>query len=198
MITQTNGAEKKEYRNAVRTKRMIREAFVALLDEKKRIERITVGELAAHADIAKSTFYNHYSDIYAVAEEIEAELLENLSMVLDEIRRDHATSYDLYFAEIMQFLKRNEDLYRKVIGAANMGFVIDNLKTMIAEKVFEKSDAFPFSSDADVKYVQIRFITNACVDTMVDYYKGKLHVTLEEVGIIFLVALNKLKQEESA
>ena len=49
---------KKEYRSTARTKKMIREAFVELLGEKKSIESITVGELVDRANIAKSTFYN--------------------------------------------------------------------------------------------------------------------------------------------
>ena len=64
---------------------MIRAAFVELLGEKKNMETITVGELAERADIAKSTFYNHYDDVYAVAEEFENELIAKLSAVLDEI-----------------------------------------------------------------------------------------------------------------
>ena len=50
---------------------MIRAAFVELLGEKKNMETITVGELAERADIAKSTFYNHYDDVYAVAENLK-------------------------------------------------------------------------------------------------------------------------------
>lgn len=66
---------------------MIRTAFVELVGEKKNMEIITVGELAERADIAKSTFYNQYDDVYAVAEEFESELIAKLSAVLDEIER---------------------------------------------------------------------------------------------------------------
>mgnify|MGYP003296140577 CR=1 FL=1 len=64
---------KKEYRNVTKTRKMIRLAFSELLGEKKNMESITVSELVERADIAKSTFYNHYEDIYAVAEEFENE-----------------------------------------------------------------------------------------------------------------------------
>ena len=55
------------------------------------METITVGELAERADIAKSTFYNHYDDIYAVAEEFENELIAKLSAVLDEIELERSS-----------------------------------------------------------------------------------------------------------
>ena len=76
---------KREYRNTARTKRMIKAAFGDLLSSKKSIEKITVSELAEKADIAKSTFYNHYDDVYAVAEEFENDILCSVSAVLDEI-----------------------------------------------------------------------------------------------------------------
>lgn len=65
----------KQYRNAERTKKWIRRAFIELISEKKTINKITVNELAERADITKTTFCYHYDDIYAVAEEFENELI---------------------------------------------------------------------------------------------------------------------------
>ena len=93
---------------------MIRSAFVELLGEKKNMETITVGELAERADTAKSTFYNHYDDVYAVAEEFENELIAKLSAVLDEIELEKSSEYESYLKKIIEFLKANEDIYRKV------------------------------------------------------------------------------------
>ena len=101
---------KKEYRCTLRTKKMIRAAFVELLGEKKNMETITVGELAERADIAKSTFYNHYDDVYAVAEEFENELIAKLSAVLDEIELERSSEYESYFRKVIEFLKMNEDI----------------------------------------------------------------------------------------
>ena len=44
------------------------------------------------------------------------------------------------------------------------------------------------------KYVQIRFLTNACVDTMVDYFKGNIDLSLDEVGEVIIDFLNKMKK----
>jgi len=163
---------KKEYRNVARTKRMIKEAFVELLGEKKNMETVTVEELVRRADIAKSTFYNHYDDIYSVAEEFENELISELSSVLDEIEADRATEYDVYIKKSLEFLKKNEELYRKIINSAEIKFFIEKLKQIISKKIFEDSKVLPFSQDSAERYVQIRFLTNACVDTIVDYFKG--------------------------
>ena len=105
---------------------MIRVAFVELLGEKKSIEGITVGELAERADIAKSTFYNHYDDVYAVAEEFENELIGELSAALDEIEVQNATEYEDYIRKVIGFLKKNEDIYRKAVTSSDVRFSLKN------------------------------------------------------------------------
>ena len=185
---------KKEYRCTTRTKKMIRAAFVELLGEKKNMETITVGELAERADIAKSTFYNHYDDVYAVAEEFESELLAKLSAVLDEIELERSTEYDSYLKKIIVFLKANEDIYRKAMTSSDIRFFIEKLKNIIAKKIIEERVNLPFSDNKKERYVQIRFLTNACVDTMVDYFRGTLELTLDEVGEIMIAMLSEYKR----
>jgi len=55
--------ERKENRNARRSRQMIREAFEELLEE-KGFHKITVTDIVARADLNRSTFYAHYPDIY--------------------------------------------------------------------------------------------------------------------------------------
>ena len=108
-----------------------------LLGEKKNMETITVGELAERADIAKSTFYNHYDDVYAVAEEFENELIAKLSAVLDEIELERSSEYESYFRKVIEFLKVNEDIYRKAITSPDVRFFIEKLKAIISKKILE-------------------------------------------------------------
>ena len=61
--------EKKEYRSAVRSRRLIRTALLELLQEKK-FEKITVTDIVKRADINRSTFYAHYPDVMGLLEEL--------------------------------------------------------------------------------------------------------------------------------
>lgn len=185
---------KKEYRSTLRTKKMIRAAFVELLGEKKNMETITVSELSERADVAKSTFYNHYDDVYAVAEEFEDELIDKLSAVFVEIEKSQATEYEDYIRKVIALLKSNDELYRKAILSSDIRFFIEKLKNIIAKKVFEKRVNLPFSDNKKERYVQIRFLTNACVDTMVDYFRGTLELSLDEVGEIIIAMLSEYKR----
>lgn len=64
-----------------KTKRSIANAFLKLRSQ-KALERITVKELAALAEISKATFYLHYKDIYDLSEQMQNEVIEN---ILDNI-----------------------------------------------------------------------------------------------------------------
>jgi len=97
-----------------------------------------------------------------------------------------------YIAKVIGFLETNEEIYRKAILSSDIRFFIEKLKAIISKKVFEESAVFPFSQNNAEKYVQIRFLTNACVDTMVDYFRGNINLPLNEVGSIIVSFLEAL------
>ena len=105
----------------------------------------------------------------------------------------NATEYEDYIRKVIGFLKENEDIYRKAVTSSDVRFFIEKLKSIISKKVFEESAVLPFSQNKAERYAQIRFLTNACVDTMVDYFKGTLDMTLDEVGELIISFLNRLK-----
>lgn len=60
----------------LKTKKNIRDAFLELR-RKQSIDEIKVNALCEKAMINKTTFYNHYQDIYELAEELESEVLDS-------------------------------------------------------------------------------------------------------------------------
>lgn len=71
-------------RRVIKTKRAIKSAFAKLLTE-KNINDITVSDIAALADINRKTFYNYYSGVYEVVDEIENEIVRRFDEMLTEI-----------------------------------------------------------------------------------------------------------------
>ena len=57
------------------TQRILKESLLALLKQKP-INKITVKEVCELAELNRATFYAHYSDCFALLEQIENELLE--------------------------------------------------------------------------------------------------------------------------
>lgn len=60
----------------IKTKKNIREAFLELR-KKHSLDEIKVNTLCEKAMVNKTTFYNHYQDIYELSEELETEVLYN-------------------------------------------------------------------------------------------------------------------------
>ena len=80
---------KYDFKNAA-TKEKITAALIKLL-EKKDLNRITVAQICDSCGIHRSTFYRHYSDVYAVLEEMENNIFEEYKAVLvpfSELRRE--------------------------------------------------------------------------------------------------------------
>ncbi len=183
---------KKEYRNSTRTKKMIRSAFVDLIDEKKVISGITVAELAERADIAKSTFYNHYEDVYAVADEMMRELVDKLESMIDEMEADKTNDYRIYIKGIFGYLKENADIYSKVADSPDAVFFIDKIKRIVIERVLTKIKSPYLSKIKTVRQMQITFVGNACVDTVVDYFRGNLDMTFDELEKNVMLILERI------
>lgn len=78
-------SKKAEYRSAIRSKKLIRHAFVELVLEKD-LEKITVKNIVERAEISRGTFYAHYSDMYAVIEEIENETMGKMLEFLSDFK----------------------------------------------------------------------------------------------------------------
>jgi len=183
---------KKEYRNSTRTKKMIRTAFVVLIGEKKLISAITVAELAERADIAKSTFYNHYDDVYSVAEEMLDELIGGLDAIIDAMDADPTLDYHIYIKRIFEFLRENEEVYRKVSLSPDAVFFIDRIKGIVTKRVFSNVNSPFLSRNKSERQVQISFVANACVDIMVDYFKGKIDMPFGSLEKLIISMLDKM------
>ena len=70
-----------------------------------------------------------------MAEEFENELIAKLSAVLDEIELERSSEYESYFRKVIEFLKVNEDIYRKAITSSDIRFFIEKLKAVISNSM---------------------------------------------------------------
>lgn len=184
----------KTYRNSARTRQWIRCAFTELIAEKKSINKITVAELAERADITKTTFYYHYEDIYAVAEEFENELIREFSAMLEKIRQDDPQDYSEYIRRVGAFIQENEESYRRAVKASDLTIFTAKLKLIFTSQLASMAVPLGFSSDPEKREVQVFFLVSACVDTVIQYLKGEIPASLEKVEEVIIDIIGKLKK----
>lgn len=188
-----------ENRNVRKSKKAIQKAFAELLSEKNDINKITVKEIVERADISKSTFYSHYEDIYSVSEEFEDEITSLLNSLLEDYLKSHTLDYPTYIKKLIELLKRNEDLYKKIFLSDLPLRFISNLKDKCNEVISKDVHINFLSNDKNKRKAEIDFITNGTIHLFVDYFKGKIPQTLDEIGEGIISVINRiyqLKQEQ--
>ncbi|MBE6901781.1 MAG: TetR/AcrR family transcriptional regulator [Ruminococcaceae bacterium] len=116
-----------------RTKNAIKDAFLELRT-KKPIEKITVTELTKLASINKATFYLHYSDIYALSDEIENSLIDDILFDI-EVQEKFFDDPQKHANEIFTaILAHREQLDYVFSGSRNSQFsdkIEDRIKAML-------------------------------------------------------------------
>lgn len=183
-----------ENRNVRKSKKAIQKAFAELLSEKKDINKITVKEIVERADISKSTFYSHYEDIYSVSEEFEDEITSLLNSLLEDYLKSHTLDYPTYIKKLIELLKRNEDLYKKIFLSDLPLRFISNLKDKCNEVISKDVHINFLSIDKNKRKAEIDFITNGTIHLFVDYFKGKIPQTLDEIGEGIISVINRIYQ----
>ena len=124
-------AEKKEYRNAVRSRMLIRAAFVDILHEKP-FEKIKATDIINRANINRSTFYAHYPDIKGILDEITEEIVSAF--------HDTLVGFDMgnflneprpVLQQMVDLLQQNQELYH-LLGQSSMFYeYIEKLKIVL-------------------------------------------------------------------
>ncbi len=150
------GETEKVDRRVVRTKRAIRNAFAALLSVKD-VDDITVRELADAADISRKTFYNYYSGIYQVLDEIENEVISDMEEALTnaDYSRDMRDPSRVLL-HLTQLFRSDPDFYGHLMRMnRNSSFIVKidaALKNAFKASLLEKTTLTPQHEDIVLGY----------------------------------------------
>lgn len=123
-----------------RTKTAIKKAFFQLRTEKP-VEKITVTELTKMANINKATFYLHYSDIYALADEIEDGLIDEVLTDLN-IKGNFFDNPKQYANEIFMALVAHRADIDTIFSGGRFATASDKIEKRISAAVFDKSPQY--------------------------------------------------------
>ena len=120
----------------IKTKKNIKDAFIGLR-KKHSIDEIKVNTLCEKAMVNKTTFYNHYQDIYQLSEELEAEALDNFL--------NHFEGVDMMLTDANQFINgmhaalKVENGMMRILFDGKLDELIERIETKI-RKYYAKED----------------------------------------------------------
>ncbi|WP_102338301.1 TetR/AcrR family transcriptional regulator [Collinsella provencensis] len=174
--------EEKKNRNALRSIRLLEEAYLELLSEKDA-EKISVTDVTRRADLNRGTFYAHYDGIHDLESSLTEKLVQRLTVILEEVMDSSFLQNPRPILDrIGAFLIENSDLLHRLVFCKKLLPVIALLEERLREQMISKltveyPDEMPF----------IFFITDYVVGGMLHAYTSWLSgkggdVTITEVN----------------
>lgn len=147
---------KQSDRRIAKTKRAINEAFLCLLKQ-KNLNRITVTELSALADINKGTFYLHYNDIYALYNEVLLDYITRTATT-NPVYSKMLTDPELFIREFFAIPDSpKEDIEQYLFKSENIQYCQELIPTLINAiiKIVYESNFIVQTKENDLK---LRFL----------------------------------------
>ena len=184
---------KAEYRSAIRSRRLIRQAYTALLREKD-LSKITVTDIVKRADINRATFYAHYPDVRGVTEEIENEIIAKMLGLLKEFEfKDFFRNPAPLLLELSRSLEEDADFYRILIKANGSEIFMEKLKKCFTDYMLNDSDIPEDMRHSKMVSLRVCYFAGGIVNLYKQWFRGDLDCSLNDIAM----EVSKLLQLEA-
>jgi AcrR family transcriptional regulator len=136
--------EKAHDKMAARTKQLIKETLIELIEEKS-FEGITVKDLTVKAGLNRGTFYLHYRDKYDLMVKIQEELLQGFLQIVLQIDPFDVGKYlskNIPYPVIVQlftYLKSHSRIIKVLLGPKGDPAFPKKMKEIIKTNFFENT-----------------------------------------------------------
>ncbi len=121
----------------IKTHAQIRNIFKELILEMDYRD-ITVSEIARRADINRKTFYRHYQSQYSILEELQQEIMEDLSGLQDfsslPLELEH---YNRFVTGFLGIILKNKALHRRLFCSGDYRFVFDSIRINTKKRIVD-------------------------------------------------------------
>jgi AcrR family transcriptional regulator len=176
--------EKAEYRSAIRSRKLIKQAFVELMQE-KNIDKITITDVVSKADINRKTFYAHYYGTHAVLEQIENEIISALLEFVDEFQHSKLIENPLPFLlKIAGFLEQDLEFYRLLFNAQGSITFMNKLKTLFMDKMVSDEKTLATIKNKDQFLICANFFACGFVGLYQEWFNRKINISLDDLSLI--------------
>ena len=173
--------QKKEYRSAIRSRRLIRTAFQELLAEKP-FEKITVTDIVNRADINRSTFYAHYPDVRGLVDDILQETVDASIAVVSNLNyRDIFNDPTPLLDNLLQVGMEYVSIYKLISNTDFALKMMEQVKTVFLKKALEAVDIPLEIRESSAFRIQINFFIGGILNTYQQWMNGFLDCSPEEI-----------------
>lgn len=125
--------------STVRTMNLLSDVLMNLL-EKQSLEKISITDICAKAQVPRATFYNHFEDKYDLFRYSMRTIFNAITAKNDSAFDE--TSYITHEIDnILNFAKNNYNYLRKVNSANSNGILFAEIKDMLYDRLLERMTA---------------------------------------------------------
>lgn len=167
------------------TRLRIKQAFVELMHEKKKIGEISVSDLARRLDIDRSTFYSHYKDLYAVASDIEADI-SRAALDYDVVSREDVFAYIRFLCD---YFYENREMYSLLLTSYESMRYLSVVRRMVREKLLKVYQEQ--TSDGLIAF-KLELFTDGMAEQLIRYFRGRSMWSFEEIRENFVTIASQL------
>lgn len=174
--------ERAEYRSAIRSRRLIREAFLSIIQERGSA-KMTVTEIVKRADINRATFYAHFPDVQGIVDEMENEVI---GKVFDLLRPNgHGNFLDdlpMLFKNINTYIDENIDSFRILVKVNESLTFIEKMKKILVDFMLEY-DSIPESVRSGEQYhLSCIYFVGGVMSLYKSWLMGDIDCSLEMIA----------------
>lgn len=191
-----NEGKKAEYKNAIRSRQLIKNAYVALLNEKD-VNKITVTDIIGRAGISRGTFYAHYADVHDLYNKLENDAITTILNIIEETGILNLLENPLpTLATKLQFLDKNKEYYRLLLSSCVGGEFIQKLSDEFAlQFVAQLSEHFA-TANKEIVRSYISFAASGVRGMIFRWLDGTLQISADECAKLLAEMMTGARPKE--
>lgn len=168
-------------RRVIKTKRAIKNALMHLLNDRD-INDITISDIAAQADINRKTFYNYYSGVHEVIDEMEDEIISHVDEALTDIDFiDNLENPYLIFEKLTSVINTDMDTFGYLLGMNTNVGLLSKMVDLLKAKV--KSVILPVVELDELRLnLMLEFMISGMVAVYKRWFNSDRRASIDEIS----------------
>ncbi len=168
-------------RRVIKTKRAIKNALMHLLNDRD-INDITISDIAAQADINRKTFYNYYSGVHEVIDEMEDDIISHVDEALTDIDFiDNLENPYLIFEKLTSVISTDMDTFGYLLGMNTNVGLLSKMVDLLKAKV--KSVILPVVELDELRLnLMLEFMITGMVAVYKRWFNSDRRASIDEIS----------------
>ena len=174
--------QKAEYKSSIRSKKLIKNALIDLL-EIKPLDKITVTDIVGRAELNRGTFYAHYADINSLIQSIEDEIVQTLCDLLYALEEQNPLDAPLpLFLQISEYLEENREIILALMNSRLTSSFFVSLPELITQQLIASNGIDESRRRSPAFQARCRFYAGGAASLYIAWFQGTLDCSLQDIA----------------